>query len=161
MKIDITKELFYKLFDPTITKGEYDSILESAQIRACHIWRELLKVSERKLDWYDFDNENGEGANGYFDPFRYKEFISFNGAFSCADFCFKYGSGFPTEFLWMEDDTWKQIVLNDIEVSEKQYKDKQELQKKKKLERELKKEAMKEIIISKLTPEELKYIEFK
>jgi hypothetical protein len=108
----ITKELLDKLNNTDISKREYDGIISAIDGRVEFVWTELLKISNRKLKWYAFDNDielgDGDGSTGgQFDPIQYKEWISIIGEFSGkSDDYYKYDDGFPTRFLWMEDDDW-------------------------------------------------------
>lgn len=166
MKNIIPQERVFKLNDSNVTKREYDAIIVEIGERVDYVWRELMKISRRKLKWYSFQNDrysgDGDGSDGgYFDPAIDDEFIELNGDYAMRDIDGDFENGFPTRFLWTENDVWKQEVLNHIVQNEAKIK---AAEKTKKKNAELSKVARTkaiESIKSKLTKEELKYISFK
>lgn len=162
MKNIIPQDRVLKLNDPNVTKREYDAIIEEIGDRVDYIWKTLLKSSRRKLRWYAFQNDvyddGGNGSDGgCFDPETDGEFIELSGDYASREVDGDFATGFPTRFLWTDDDVWKQEVLNHIDQNKK-------LKESEKQKVELAKIEHKKIIESiksKLTKEELKYVSFK
>lgn len=163
----ITKEMVDKLSNPDISKREYDSIVSLIYDRVGDIWRDVLKISKRKLHWYAFSNDvelgHGNGSTGEeFDPVIYKDWIEMTGECDYVDNEFyEYNDGFPTSFLWTEDGVWQKEVLNNFEDSIKKTKLKKDTEKVKREEKKKKRLEIMKIIKGKLSKEELKYITFK
>ncbi len=60
----ITKTEFDKLFDDSITKKEYDSIIKKIEARIS----EIIKEMATRFGWYDFDNNpdfDAQGTTGF------------------------------------------------------------------------------------------------
>jgi hypothetical protein len=159
----ITKEEFDSLFSDDISKKKYDDIIHRIDVRVKEVWKNILKLQGRKLDWYDYDNgcgrdNNGDPIDGSFDPISYKENITFSGEWSGRDYDMPYNDYIPTNFLW-ED--YEEKVLKDIQA----YKDNEIAEKikvaAKRLELKEHRKAIIESIKSKLTKEELRFIKFK
>ena len=159
----ITKEEFDSLFSDDISKKKYDDIIHRIGKRVDEVWRNILKLQGKKLDWYDYDNgggrdNNGDPIYGNFYPEMYKETITFTGEWSGGDYDLPYNDYIPTNFLW-ED--YEEKVLKDI----KSYKENKERKKientAKRLELKERRKVMIESIKSKLTKEELRFIKFK
>jgi hypothetical protein len=160
----MTKEEFDKIYDPNITKRDYDALKEQINMR----FRKVvclfnLKSKYGKYCWFDFANSGYEcDDEGFFDENEYSEYIYINGDIKLPE---PYGGvceyRIPTRWLWTSDDD----VKKEIETEVKRYKDEKELARvKAKLTRENRKKHlkdMKEVITSKLTKEELKCITFK
>jgi len=180
----ITKELVRKLNDENITKREYDAIVDEIGKRVDHIWKTLLKISNRKYSWYAFQNDvllkisnrkyswyafqndvyadDGNGSDGgCFDPENDGDFIKLDGDFTRHSFDGDFIDGFPTRFLWTDDDIWKSEVLNHIKQNKIKL-DQEDRDKKKKAEaKKIERNKIIESIKSKLSKEELKYVSFK
>ena len=162
MKNIIPQDRVLKLNDPNVTKREYDAIIEEIGERVGYVWRKLLKISGRRLNWYAFQNDveydDGDGSSGgSFDPETDGEFIELSGDYASREVDGDFATGFPTRFLWTDDDVWQQEVLNHIDQNKK-------LKESEKQKAELTKVARTKIIESiksKLTKEELKYVSFK
>jgi len=155
-----------KLYDPNISKREYDKIVDQIGDRTGEIWRQLCKISNRKLDWWAFGNDveldRGNGSTGgEFDPNKYKKWIEITGKYDRNYDEYDYDAGFPTEFLWTPDDKWQEIVIKNIKELDTKIKRDKELSKQKREELKERKQKMRKVIESKLTKEELKYILFK
>lgn len=168
----IAKERVNKLCDYNISKREYDEIIDEINNRVSKIWREICKISKRRVKWHAFRNDVELGAGpiwraygstgGSFDPRADVEFIELGGDYDYDyDRDGDYAHGFYTRFLWTEDEVWKQEVIETIESNKRKF----EIEKQKKKEKELTVKAERDrivaIIKSKLTKEELKYIRFK
>lgn len=118
----ITKELVFSLGDENIKKKDYDDILEAIAEKVNIIWREICKLSGRKVVWWAFSNDvdlgKGNGSTGGdFDLKNDSEWIEIIGEYGYHENpLYEYECGFPTEFLWI--DNWRDIVtfhLNEIE----------------------------------------------
>ena len=152
----ITKEEYLSLYDENISKKNYDTIISKIDARFYNI----IKGISTRFSWFDYDNENGEcNKSGYFEPKRYKEtdYISFSGSYSIP-LPYSICDGIPIRWLW-ED--YEEEFKSEVKKEEiKKFKMK-EIEKTKRGELKDKKSKIKEIIRSKLTKEELKFIEFK
>lgn len=159
MKNIITQDRIFKLNDPNVTKREYDAIVKEIGDRVHYVWTNLLKISGRYLGWYAFQNDNyaddSDGSDGgCFDPEKDGEFIELYGDYAHRDIDGDFENGFPTRFLWTENDVWKQEVLNHITQNKQAEKQKAKLS-------EVARTKVIESIKRKLTKEELKYVSFK
>lgn len=154
----ILKEQYDKLFDPKITHREYLNIITAIKNRVEEVWKEILKIQKRKVQWWDFDNEK-EDSSGYFDEHRYRDVISLTGVFEETDWNCPYATEFPTSFLW--DDNFNIIVQEDYDTFLKEKEEKKKRAKENRVKAKEKKEKIRKNIESKLTSEELKYIKFK
>jgi hypothetical protein len=159
----ITKEEFDALFLDDISKKKYDDIIHRIDKIVNEVWRNILKLQRRQLNWYDYDNhcgwdDNGDPIDGSFDPVNYKENITFTGEWSGRDDDMPYNDYIPTNFLW-ED--YEEKVLKDIQS----YKDNKGIKRieaaSKRLELKERRKVMIASIKSKLTKEELRFIKFK
>ena len=108
MKI-ISKDRVLKLSNPDITKREYDAIVLEVENRINYIWENLLKISDREFVWYAF-----RGDVNYINPRTDNEKIWFEGEFSSSVIDGDFQNGFPTRFIWTEDEVWQKEVLNHI-----------------------------------------------
>lgn len=142
----ITKEQFLKLKDPNITKGEYNSIINSIADRFTGIMWDICS----SLGWWDYRNE-------VFYPENYDvdDDITLDGEYSIPE---PYDNGIPIRWLW--EDYREEFDKNVLEYeNEKKLAKQKAKEKREKLK--AKKQEMKQIISQKLTKEELKYIKFK
>ena len=153
----ISKADFDRLTSDSITKKEYDKLVESIHSRVHEIVEFMCKG--HKLNWYDFSNEGGkEGSPGWFDPNWYKEEIELTGDFEMPDPYGEYPPGFPTRWIYEDfEDEFKKTVDGYVDLVKKQKAE----EKAKREAKKVKKEEMISIIKSKLSKEELKYIKFK
>lgn len=154
----ITKEEFDSLFSIDITKRKYDEIIDRINSQAFEIFKEILTLQNRDYKnfyWFDYDNFDPDGPDGFFDPEKYKENIFFAGDFKQFPV---YGNYFPTRFLW--EDFESEVLKETKEAIDQQKKENQEKIKKIQ-EKEEKRKKIIESIQSKLTKEELKLIKFK
>ena len=155
----ITKEQFKSLFGPNIKKSDYDTIISKIDKRFSEIVVTLKPSIVNGGNWfvygnYDYRSENDEG---HFDPHQFEDNISIGGENNGLNIPFDYE--FPTKWLWESDylvQYNKEVEL--FKLKEEQRKD---LEKAKKQVKVNKKLEMKQVIQSKLTKEELKYISFK
>ncbi len=72
----LEKEKIARLKNKNITKSEYDLITKSIISRVIYIVHLICTVTNRKLEWFDFNNEVCDETRGYFDPKKYKELVS-------------------------------------------------------------------------------------
>ena len=154
----ITKEEYYKLFTPDITKLRYDEIINKIDKRFAEIVLVIAKI-DRLRGWFDYGNcdYDSEESGGWFDPEKYKFNIDVGGRGVKMPKPFDNCS-FPTRWLWEDfEDEFKQAVY-DAKMQDKQKKSEAAAAREDLKNRKAK---MKEIITAKLTKEELKYITFK
>ena len=158
------KKLVESLSDPDIKKKDYDAAVAKIDTKVDEVWKYICKVSNRKLDWWAFQNDvsygRGDGSSGgNFDPATDSEFIEIEGDNSHASNEFyEYNDGFPTRFLWEDYQTEvkNHLVECRIKLAAKktQVANKIEAKKARKL-------ALWQSIQQKLTSEELKIIQLK
>jgi hypothetical protein len=164
--LELTKNDVLLLNDNDISKRKYDDIIDKISDRVDDIWKKIISMSGRRLVWYAFLNDvelgRGNGSTGgEFNPATDSEFIELIGEYSELDnHYYEYNNGFPTRFLWTEDDVWQAEVLTNINQS----KEKKKIDKNKQvslqvIEKEKKRKIITEIK-SKLSKEELKYVKF-
>lgn len=143
--------------------SEFKAIKPALENRMNYIVRKIVELSNLSLDWWDFDNlGEGEEDRGFFDPVEYTDFVGIvrqcEGT-SYKKMCFdKYEKEIPVLFLWTDfeeyvakefEDFKTHIDVNFINASNKKVEIQQEL------------DAIIASVKSKLTPEELSYIQFK
>jgi hypothetical protein len=163
----IAKERVNKLCDYNISKREYDEIIDEINNRVSKIWREICKISKRRVKWHAFRNDveldNGNGSTGgSFDPRADAVFIELGGDYDYDyDRDGDYAHGFYTRFLWTEDDVWQKEVINHIESNKRKIEIKKQKKKQKELAEKEERDRVVAIIKSKLTKEEIKYVQFK
>ncbi len=160
----ITKDQFDSLYSDTVTKKQYDDIIELINGRVNYIVEELA-ISKGRRFWWDFDNcqYDCDESGGEFEPERYKEYIGIGG--EDFDFPEPYdlgdngcSAGFPTRWLWEDfEEEFKSEVkkFKDEKLALKE-KTKQQTQ-----TRKQKNEALKASAKAKLTPEEWKAVRLK
>lgn len=154
------KELVDKLSDKNISEKDYGSAINYIEERIDYIWRKICDLTGYDLSWYVFDNEEDEieSEGGTFDPKIYSERIRFysNGwpFFNVENNPFS--DGFPTRFLWTEDDKWIKEVEESVKNSAK--KEKEDKAKRKIYAAKAKKKKALISKISKLSIEELEKI---
>ncbi len=157
----ITKEEFENLFSDGISKRDYDYIISKINIRFSEILDKMI-INRNPLSWQDYGNctYNDEESNGHFDPHEYKEYIQVGGHYTYLPEPYKsnFDNSFPTRWLWedFEKELEKEIEIHKQNKFAKKMKDKSRRE-----ELKIKKIEFTEIIKSKLTQEELKYIKFK
>jgi len=161
-----TLESRYKnLYTKTIAKNEFDETIIEIGERTNEVWKYICAASKRKINWWAFSNDvelgNGNGSTGgSFDPVKDKEWITIIGEFKrFYDGIYPYDDGFPTELLW--DMNWEHTIDNEVLKAKKL----QAAEATKKAADKAKQATRRALIISgirtKLTKEELKYINFK
>lgn len=158
MKID--KQIFDSLFDENTPVGKYKTNLNLCDRRVVEVVLLVFKDITKGANWFDFDNRS-EDEDGEFDPEEYEEEIRFCGQFPDYE---PYGSGeiyIPTRWLWTDDEE----IIAEYNRNVEKYRQEEIARKvKEKAKRDDKKKIkleMQEIIKSKLSKEELKYITFK
>ena len=148
----LTIEQFNLLYNENITKKEYDRIICLVNQRFVEICNHIYKIGPSS--WFDYDNGNYKGKEGYFDPEEYRDYIGVIGE-CLTPIVSEYESSFPTCWLWESD------FMKHIEREEKKKKQKEEKKKKTREENLKKKKLVIHNIKSKLTAEELKFVSFK
>lgn len=143
--------------------AEFKAIRPALDNRMNYIVRKIVELSNLTLDWWDYNNlGEGEEDRGFFDPVEYTDLVGIvrhcEGS-SYKNMCFeKYEKEIPILFLWtdFEEDVAKEfedfktnIDVNFINASNKKVEIQQEL------------DAIIASVKSKLTPEEMSYIQFK
>jgi hypothetical protein len=159
----IDKKDFDKLYSDDITKKDYDRIISDIETRFGEIVELIWKKKHNA--WYGFGNcdYDSEDSAGVFDPYQYKTEIHIGGlGFNLPD---PWGACaepyIPTRWLWTNDKDILKEFNDEVKKANQKKKAILENGKQEREERKLRKERFKEIIKSKLTPEELKYIKFK
>lgn len=142
---------------------EFNDFQKKIEDRMNYVVRKIVELSNLSLDWWDFDNlGEGQEDRGFFDPLVYHEFVGIvrecTGN-SYKNMCFeKYEEEIPVSFLWMDfeeqvakefEDFKNHIDVHAIHAANKAVEAKQAF------------DCMVASIKTKLTPEELAYIEFK
>lgn len=154
-KYQLTKEEFLKLYDDSISHKEHKDIISKISDRINYMLREVMATN---VDWWDFNNGNSY-VDGYFNPEIYgpADNIEISGEFDIPD-PYKYNANFPIRWLW-ED--FEEEFKSDVE----KFKEEKEFEKERRKERnknqKIEKAKMKEIILAKLTKEELNFIIFR
>ena len=166
------KKLIDSLSDENITKKSYDTAVNKINNRVDEIWRYICKVTNIKLHWWSFSNDeyDGEGngsSGGCFDPKNDIPYIQIIGerTHSKLEDCIKYEycDGFPIGLLW--DENWKNTIKNHIEeigkiLIEEKKKNAEKRALKKKKDSDMK-ALVKKKLAKALTKEELKYVKIK
>jgi len=152
----LTLEEYQSLYSDKITKGEYDRIIDKIDKRFLYIMETICT----RLNWYDYDNGWKE-TNGHFEPNKYhanrNSYINFDGEYTlpppyntCPDI--------PIKWLWEDFEENFKKEVSDFKTQKEHEKIKLKNQR---IELKAKKVAMKRLIQSKLSKEELKFIKFK
>jgi hypothetical protein len=157
----VSKDRVDKLKDPNISKREYDLIIGDIGRRVDYIWTTLLKISARNYGWFYFQN-GCDDDGGTFNPHIDEEFIELIGEYSGNDKINGiFSDGFPTRFLWTNNEDWKKEVLDHISNNKLNLENEKIKNKEKRETTKIKRKQLIESIKSKLTKEELKVIKFK
>lgn len=158
----VTQEEFEKLYSDTITKKEYDEIIQKIDERFSEIIY-LICPALKKRGWFDYGNcdYRSEDSGGHFDPQRYKVNIKVGGENVTLPEPWGWEYQIPTRWLWSNNE----VVIADFQREIDDYKKQQQKEQDKKRKRQEKKEQQREqlrrSIKDKLTKEELKVIQFK
>lgn len=151
------------VLDGSATLAEFNSLEPLIVDRLNYVVRKIVELSNLTLDWWDFDNlGEGKEDDGFFDRNAYSHSVGIvrvcHGT-SYKNICFdKYAESIPVEFIWsdFEDQVSKEfedfknhIDVNAIHAVNKAFEAKQAL------------DCIIASVKSKLTPEELSYIQFK
>lgn len=156
----LTDEQFDKLLDENTSVKEMKELKALANERFNYIIKKLAEIVGRDVHWFDFSNEGGEKARGYFDPASYIENIDYIGQIEPTrnqDFI-NYDDCFPT--VWLKTD-FEPGLINEVAQFVEKEKKLQEDEKQKKDEVVTKINDMHKAILEKLTDEEKNYISFK
>ena len=149
----ITKAQFESLLSDTITKEEYDRIISLIINRCDEIITKMIFPRKVGFGGWSFDNRGHESPgcesddNGFFDPQKYKEFVSIDPeplGWRCCVIPepyrgrYRYIAKFPTRWLWEEN--WEEEFNKEVSLYKAQ---------KEKTKKDLRASAL-----AKLTPEE-------
>lgn len=161
----MTKEEFDKLYSNDISKKEYDRIISLIDQRSSDV---VMLIWPKICDdgWFVYANYSYEDkeSEGYFDINEYKKEICYGGDFKFPEpYCFTdEGLGYiPTRWLWTDDEEILKEFNTNVKKAEQSKSKKKQEAKQKREELKVRKAKFKEIIKSKLSEEELKYINFK
>lgn len=115
----ITKEQFLSLYSDTITKKEYDSVINKINNRVDEIVEFCFYKKPNKF-WYDYNNEDGEHRPGFFCPKKYNENIGvyINNGMPKFPYYFADGDIFPVNWLW--EDFEDSLIKNENELKSKE-----------------------------------------
>lgn len=143
--------------------AEFNALKSPIEDRLNYVVRKIVELSNLTLDWWDFNNlGEGKEDNGFFDPEAYSASVGivrecFGSSYK--NMCFeKYETQIPVQFLWMDfedqvakefEDFKNHIDVNAIHAANKAVEAKQAF------------DCMVASIKSKLSQEELSYIEFR
>jgi hypothetical protein len=162
----ITKQQFDSLYSDKITKKEYDKIISEIDYRFDEIVLLINPNIKKNGGWFvygNFDYES-EQDEGYFDIWDFENKINIGGECSFPEpyYFSSQGQGYiPTRWLWTNNDEILLEFNSEVEKAKLDKLNKKEALKKQREILKEKKKQVKEIILSKLTKEELKYIKFK
>lgn len=162
MNYKFTDKEFNELFSSDISVKHQKELVRKAENRFAYIIPALYKILEREVSWFDYDNGHGE-TDGYFDPVAYSQEIDYEGNFGAPHkntYNFdKYDYSIPISWL---KDNFEESVKNEYDKFQSDMIDKKNYEKKRKEEAietaKEKAKLMEESIKSKLTPEELCFI---
>lgn len=143
--------------------AEFNAFQKQIEDRMNYVVRKIVELSNLSLEWWDFDNlGEGEDDRGHFDIEAYSKSVGITGertGSSYKNMCFeKYEKQIPVQFLWIDfeeqvakefEDFKNHIDVHAIHAANKAVEAKQAF------------DCMVASIKTKLTPEELAYIEFK
>lgn len=152
----ITKQDFDKLYDENISKREYDRIINLINSRFEYIMLKLIPEYNRGSKfWYDYGNGSIDGdiSGGFFDPKQYSENIDIIN----AELPLPYeDTGIPTRWLWEDFEHEMKLAIQKAKLEETKRNLQAEADKR---EQEIKKIEMHLQIKSKLSEEELRYVQ--
>lgn len=147
---------FNRIYRDDITQREFKLLQQHINERADYVVRTAWQIMERKLDWWDFDNEDADSeTHGYFDPESYRHEFQIVGNLGQPTNNFdKYQGDIPVkwlcenfeEALYLEYRVYKNKAIQDeLARTAKEF------------------NALKEVhakIRAKLTKEELQHVKF-
>lgn len=158
----LNKNEIQKIINGDSTIYEFNKLKPLINERTNYIVRKIVEISNLKLDWWDFDNLNQHSdENGFFDPIKYKNHIEI--VANLSGYSYKketfdvYLESFPVEFLWEDfelsvtqqfNNFKKKIDEKELLIAQQIIKEKEKLQ------------QIIDSVKSKITPEELAYIQF-
>ena len=153
------KAVFMSVFDDGVSVKRNNEVLMMIQERFQYIMETLFRIQGAKLEWYDFDNEGGEGNPGEFDQYRYRYDTHFTGEWSIPSKAITIPElddyAFPNK--WYYED-FEQSVVDKLK-SLKEERERKEEERKKRQEESKKREAvLLDSIKKKLSPEEIAYL---
>lgn len=150
----ITKQDFDKLYDENISKKEYDRIIKLIDARFVSIVEKMIPNIPNQA-WFCYGNcSNRDRTNGFFDPQLYRENIYIGGHINVPDPFESFG--IPARWLWEDFEDEMKLAIQKAKLEETKRNLQAEADKR---EREIKKIEMHSQIKSKLSEEELKYVQ--
>jgi len=150
--MSITKEDFNKLTPDSITKKEYDNIIETIDDSVDSIVHKIWKDYTGR-GWWAYSN--CDYGDSKFDPIQYKNNIRLGGEY--YDFPTPYDDKeIPTRWLW-EDDWYKEFE-SEVKKAKAANIEKNEANKQKAKQKQEYRKNMMDQIKKKLTVEEVKFL---
>lgn len=157
----LNQEKFTKFLNDEFTVKEVKLFGPEIEERFDYIVKKIAEITNRNVEWYDFDNEgNNEDSPGFFDTEEYSKNVHYVGGFNnLTKIRFKnYDDAFPTSWFYTN---FEESLKNE----QKEYFSKLEENKKSQEDKAIiikqKHAKIQESIKSKLTKEELSHITFK
>lgn len=160
LKTPLDEKIFKKFLSDEMTVKEVKGFTETLSKRFSYIVHKIAEITNRKVEWFDYANENGEYSPGEFDTERYKKDVEYTGDFSTkgSDLRFEdYDDYFPTVWFYTNFEVQLKKEKEAFFKSE-QRKEEEKLLAKERSQAEFKK--VQNNIKKKLTAEELAYIAF-
>jgi hypothetical protein len=152
-----------RVLDGSATLAEFNSLKPLITDRLNYVVRKIVELSNLRLDWWDFNNlGESKEDDGFFDPNAYSQSVGI--VIECYGTSYKnisfdkYEEKIPVEFIWTDfeeqvakefEDFKNNIDVNAIHAANKAFEAKQAL------------DCIIASVKTKLTPEELSYIEFR
>lgn len=159
----LTKVEFDSVLSEDISVKQHKVLLSNITERFIYIVNKIDKLTEREMEWLDYDNEEGENHLGSFDPHLYDKEISYVGDFSVLtkNRMTTYDRRFPTSWLYndFEDQLKNEVEQHKQAISDSQQKTFNRSNEIRKIANTI--EDVQAQILAKLTPEEKLYIQFK
>lgn len=158
----LPESLYESLLSDNMKVKDYKEAIKLLDERFQYVFPVAMAILGRFYDWYDYNNGYDE-VDGSFDFEQYSQNIAFEGEvkkrLSHGEMLnFHYEEEIPTKWLFesFEEKLLAEVAAIKADFVEKENKKKEELNDRKKFQ-----EAVKTSILSKLTPEELQYIDIR
>ena len=154
----ITKEEFDSLYSDSITKKNFDAIMQKIDKRFGEIVEILIpKMPQR--GWYDYGNcsyGRDDESGGYFDKDDYKENIVVGGEY--ARLPLPYDNCFPTRWLWQDFEEEMKLA---VDKYKEEFEKLKIANKQRYIAAKAKKDLLKKQALAKLTEEECRALGFR
>ena len=162
----LSKDEYLKLYSDDTPKKEYDRIITKIDERFGEVVLLIHPTITSGRGWFVYGNYNynDERDEGFFDPQEYENEISIGGECEFPEpYCFtNEGNGYiPTKWLWADNKEILKEFSQEIKKCKNEKLKEKKLAQQKRADLKERKSQFKQIIQSKLTKEELKYIKFK